>query len=162
MSDSNFISEETQEQFERFLLDRMDTVERSGFLETLKNDPVLNERFMEFQDMFRAVEESGLRESLGTFHSQMETKEEGPIGVGSRFFKYRLVAGIALLLSLGAWFLFQKSPSERLYREYFVADPGLPTVMGTSKNYAFYEAMVDYKQGKYKTAIDKWEKNQTP
>jgi len=32
-----------------------------------------------------------------------------------------------------------------------------PTTMSNNDNYEFYEAMVNYKQGDYKTAISKWE-----
>src|SRR5690606_23244373 len=50
-----------------------------------------------------------------------------------------------------------ETPNQKLYAEFFVPDPGLPTTMSSTNNYTFFDAMVNYKQGDYKTAIKKWE-----
>ena len=76
----------------------------------------------------------------------------------SGFFQWRKFAAAAVILMAVAGFWWFDTPqNEQLYSEYFTPDPGLPTVMSTSDNYDFYDAMVDYKQGKYIMAIEKWE-----
>src|SRR5690606_36367030 len=69
----------------------------------------------------------------------------------------KIAATLAILVSVGIWALLQKSPGEKLYRQYFTPDPGLPTVMGNTDNFTFNEAMVYYKQGDYGAAIAQWE-----
>ena len=84
-------------------------------------------------------------------------KPEMTGGKKNRFHGYQIAAGIAILLSLSIWFFNKPSPNEKLFQTHYSPDPGLPTVMGSSDNYRFYEAMVDYKQGNYDVAIKKWE-----
>ncbi|RIV73125.1 tetratricopeptide repeat protein [Flagellimonas aequoris] len=156
MNDSSYISQEHQETFERYLMDQMGDQERSRFLENLEQDAQLMHQFKEFKALFHSVEETALRESMESFHSELESPSE-KITKGRDFPIYKIAAVITVLVAMGLWFLYQKDPNEKLYQEYFTADPGLPTVMGNSSNYAFYEAMVDYKQGHYKTAISKWQ-----
>ena len=156
MNDSSYISQEHQETFERYLMDQMGDQERSRFLENLEQDAQLMHQFKEFKALFHSVEETALRESMESFHSELESPSK-KITKGRDFPIYKIAAVITVLVAMGLWFLYQKDPNEKLYQEYFTADPGLPTVMGNSSNYAFYEAMVDYKQGHYKTAISKWQ-----
>lgn len=150
------ISPENQEAFERYLMDEMEVTERSHFLNDLEADAQLKSQFLEFKAMFRAIEEVGLRESMDRFHSEMEGSSTKIIQFPMARL-YKIAAIVVLLLGTGLWFVLRQNTDERLYKEYFTADPGLPTVMGTNDNYAFYEAMVDYKQGKYKVAIQKWQ-----
>jgi hypothetical protein len=156
MNDSSYISQERQETFERYLMDQMDDRERSQFLEKLEQDAQLMQQFKEFKALFHSVEEAALRELLGSFHTELESPSKKITKVRT-FPIYKIAAVVTVLVAMGLWLLYQKDPNEKLYQEYFTADPGLPTVMGNSSNYDFYEAMVDYKQGHYKTAITKWE-----
>ncbi len=150
-----YISQEQQEEFESFLLGDMTVEEEISFNQKLEKDPTLQSQFEEFKTLFFVVEEQGLRMKLDEFHSNFEIQSASK---KSNFNSYRIAAGVAILLSLGLWFLNRPSHNERLYKEYFSPDPGLPTVMGSNDNYDFYEAMVDYKQGNYEVAIEKWEK----
>jgi len=156
MDSPEYIPLETQELFERFLMGGMDDNERSAFLESLEGDSELDQRFKMFKSTFRAVEEAGLRTSMEQYHSKIEGSGKGSHRSGRITF-YRIAASVAVLVALGLWFLLHKTPNERLYQQYFIADPGLPTVMGSADNYDFQEAMVEYKQGNYATAIAKWE-----
>ena len=157
---SEYISQEEQEMFEKFLLDQMDTNEKEQFKKKLDNDLKLSENFEQFKIMFRAVEEDGLRAKFETFHS--EIKEEATTLKPARLFqKYNLIiaASVALLIVVGSAYLYLNitNSNKTLYKKYYSVDPGLPTVMGNNNNYDFYKAMVDYKQGKYDTAIKTWE-----
>ena len=152
---AKYISQEQQEEFERFLLNQMEFNEESSFNEKLERDPSLKKQFEEFKALFFTVEEAGLRQVLNNFHDNLPTPKEGR---KRNFSLYRIAAGVAVLVALGLWFFNRPGPNDRLYETYFVADPGLPTVMGNSNNYEFYEAMVEYKQGNYVVAIQKWER----
>ena len=150
-----YISQEQQEEFERFLLNQMELEEETIFHEKLEGDTILKNQFEEFKALLFAVEEDGLRKVLNDFHDTIPKKDNTS---KSNFYLYRIAAGIAIIVALGLWFFNQQSPNDKLFEEYFTPDPGLPTVMGSSENYDFYEAMVDYKQGNYQVAIEKWEK----
>ena len=151
------ISPEQQEQFEQFLLDQMSSKERTAFEEQLKSDKILKAQFIEFREIFGFIEEQSLRNKMEEFHGMVKNEPKGSVSIKPRLYYFQIAAGIAALVAVSAWFLFRQTPNEKLFNKYFTPDPGLPTVMGTSDNYTFYEAMVDYKQGNYDTAIAKWQ-----
>ncbi len=150
----NTLSQEQQEEFEKFLLEAMDKKEKEAFLLKLGNDQILKERFQEFSMFFAVIEEEGLRKKMEVFHEKIP---KAATTKKSLFPVYGIAAGILVMVALGLWFLNRPGTNEKLFEAYFTPDPGLPTVMGSSDNYAFYEAMVDYKQGNYGLAISKWE-----
>ena len=150
-----YISQEQQEIFESYLLGKMTAEQELGFTKKLKESEEVQKQFEEFKNLFLAVEEGTLRASLDDFHQHLEEK---PKSQGSKFNFLRIAASIAVLVTLSIWFFTRPNANEKLYNEYFTPDPGLPTVMGDNDNYAFYEAMVDYKQGNYDMAIQKWKK----
>lgn len=150
-----YISKERQEEFEQFLLGQMTNKEEFVFNEKLEKEPKIQKEFEEFKSLFFAVEEEGLRKVLNDFHEALPDEENAH---KNNFNFYRIAAGIAVLVALGLWLFNRPNANERLYNEYFTPDPGLPTVMGENGNYDFYEAMVDYKQGNYDLAIQKWQK----
>lgn len=136
----------------------MDQGERSVFLTALASDGDLDARFREFKAAFRAVEEAGLRASMEEFQLGMDLRERQGRRSGFGFGRFPMIAAsLAVLISLGLWFTLGPSANEKLFNKYFTADPGLPSVMGTGENYAFQEAMVQYKLGHYGTAISRWE-----
>ena len=154
----NYISQEQQEAFERLLLDQMTAEEKASFMKKLNADSMLKKQFEEFKELFFAVEEAGLRNSMESFHTTFKAGDRETTATKNKFYWLQIAASILIVLSLGVWFFVKPSPNEKLFQHYFTVDPGLPTVMGTTNNYDFYEAMVDYKQGKYDIAIRKWEK----
>jgi len=164
MSKIQYISQELQNTFERFLLDNMNAEERINFINQLESDKKLRNQFETFKTMFRTVEEEALKEKLDIFHKDFNHLKK------RKHFKFKqnhylIAASVAIFILLGGYWLMNKKPvNEKLYATYFTPDPGLPTVMGSTNNYAFYEAMVDYKLANYKKAILKWEalKNQKP
>lgn len=150
-----YISQEQQEIFESYLLGKMSVKQELGFTKKLEESEELQKQFEEFKNLFLAVEEGALRASLDDFHQDLEEKSKLQV---SKFNFLRIAAGIAALVTLGIWLFNRPNANEKLYNEYFKPDPGLPTVMGDNDNYTFYEAMVDYKQGNYNMAIQKWKK----
>ncbi|PCE62980.1 tetratricopeptide repeat protein [Sediminicola luteus] len=154
----NDVSPARQETFERYLMDLMPSDERLTFEESLKHDPVMAQNFADFKVLFRGVEEFGLRRAMIGFHkvATTKTKARTKYRIGAKH--YAIAAGTVLLLVTGIWILTRQSQTERLFHSYYTPDPGLPTVMGNTADYTFYEAMVDYKLGEYDTAIQKWQR----
>ncbi|HHE64474.1 MAG TPA: tetratricopeptide repeat protein, partial [Bacteroidetes bacterium] len=117
----------------------------------------LREQVDEQQILFQAVEEQSLREKLNEFHKGIEVENTKVKSIRS-YKKYAIAASIALLLGLGYWLTMgQKSAHEKLYAAYFAPDPGLITPMSATSDYEFYRGMVDYKQGEYELAINRWD-----
>ena len=156
---SEYISQEEQEMFEKFLLDQMNPDEKEQFKKKLDNDLKLSENFEQFKIMFRTVEEDGLRAKFETFHTEIKEKTTTvkPVRL---FRKYNIIiaASVALLVIIGGSYLLlnNNNSNKAIYKKYYTPDPGLPTVMGRNSNYEFYKAMVDYKLGKYDSAIKTW------
>lgn len=156
-----YISEKQQELFESYLMHKMSLDEKKSFESSLTEDQNLHDYFQEFKALFEIVEEEGLKSKLDGFHKAIdqETSAVVELKTSKPKFNYRIAASVAILFAIGVfWFLNQPNTNEKLFNEYYSQDPGLPTVMGSNDNYDFYEAMVDYKQGNYEIAINKWEK----
>jgi tetratricopeptide (TPR) repeat protein len=155
---SKYISQQQQETFEKFLMNQMDKTEHDDFIKSLKNDTVLAAHFKEFKSLFRAIEENNLRETLDDFHKETEPEIAKVIKRRPFYQRYAIAASIAVVISIGLWFLNRPVTNEKLFESYYSPDPGLPTVMGSSEEYEFFEAMVYYKTADYSIAITKWEK----
>ena len=155
MGESNHqLSQEQLEEFERFMMGQMSEEEEVVFTQKLDKEPDLEGQFKEFRTLFWNIEERHLREAMQEYHRDL--KEEKPI---RRLLPqyYPIAAGIAVLLTLSIWYLNQGGTNDQLFDKYYSPDPGLPTVMSTASNFDFYDAMVQYKEGKYGEAIDKWQ-----
>lgn len=158
MDDLPHISEEQLEEFDRFHLKQMSPKEESDFAKRLNSDSELKAQFDSFLLMAEAVEETSLREQLNDFHSSLENTGVRKIPSFSRRSVFAIAASLLVLISLGILLRPWEDSNTKLFNSYYSADPGLPTVMGENHNYAFYEGMVDYKQGNYELAIEKWQK----
>ncbi len=156
MSKPKYISQEQQETFERFLMGHMNAREQERFKIELEANAELKTQFEDFESLFSVIEETALRDKLDEFHNAIPTSDiDRAKSRKSRF--YLVAASVTIFLLFGSfWFFNRQTPGEKIYTKYFTPDPGLPTVMGSAKDYEFYEAMVDYKQENYKTAISKW------
>ncbi len=159
-SNAKYSSPEQLEIFERYLMEKMEASETGEFEQQLSNDQELKDAYHEFKTMVFAVEEAALNEKIESFHSNWESGEDKVISIQkSKKIHYLIAASVAFLIGMGGlWFYNSPNPNQRLFDEYFTPDPGLPTVMGHSDEYDFYEAMVDYKRKNYTVAIAKWEK----
>jgi len=157
------LSQEEFELIERYLDGSMNSKEHSAFEESSKMDARLSQNVEEVRLLLQAVEEQSLQNKLDNFHKEIISENDGsklvePIKRLSFSFKnFTIAASLALLMGLSYWLLFeQKSTDEKLFAQYFQVDPGLVTPMSTTSNYEFYRGMVDYKQGKYDLAIERW------
>lgn len=158
------ISQELFETIDRYLSGEMTEEERTSFEDHIQANEVLKSNVEEQLKLIRAVEESSLLEWFNNIHRRFfgdgkQTGRKSFFSLSSSM--YFGAASVLLMLAVGSYFMFfHKNFNERLYATYFKPDPGLPTVMGTSGNFAFYDAMVDYKRGEYDKAIQKWSRQQ--
>ncbi|WP_422107559.1 tetratricopeptide repeat protein [Winogradskyella sp.] len=154
------ISEEEFERIEAYLTQTLSDEDLSVFEERLQNEEGFAEKVEDIKTVLSGLEAQALKEQLDHFHDELLTNEEDLIVPPKvKFLNWKRIAvAAALIIAAGsAWFL-SGNPNEKLYAKYFSPDPGLPTTMSSNANYEFYEAMVNYKQGDYKVAISKWEK----
>jgi len=163
LSNINDISQELLETIERYLNDTMGQEERSSFEEKLQSNTELNQQVQDIEIMLFGIETSALKEKLDIFHKDLITDISSnrgkPKGKGFPFIKYAIAASVALLISIGGWWITnQKSSNEKLFAKHFRPDPGLATTMSINNNYEFYNAMVSYKHEDYSIAIKKWER----
>lgn len=159
MEDHTNISQERLEQIERYLDNKMDEMELIHFKNELSINRNLAQQVEDIKSLIFGIETFVLKEKLDGFHKDIpDTQPE--IKYKNQFSKFMAIAASIVILLGGFWF-FNQNPNIKLFDTYFSPDPGLPTTMSSNDNYEFYEAMVNYKQGKYKTAIEKWEAIET-
>ncbi|MEM7086649.1 MAG: hypothetical protein AAF489_10735 [Bacteroidota bacterium] len=167
MNPDNNITQEQLEQIERYLQDTMPDEQRRQFEHQLQSDKDFRLLVEDVKVMLLGVESASLKSNLEQFHDEMvpvrtlnesessktdiPTKKTPP-----KILKYLTAA--AIVIFIGAfWLESRSSTTDRLYAKHFKPDPGLPTTMGATQNFKFYDAMVNYKQGEYEIAISKWE-----
>lgn len=148
------ISQEELEQIERFWHGQfVDSTEESRLKERYIADEAWRIKADEVRLMMLGIQESVLEDRLDDFHRIIDL----PKTTGKMPWRKWAMAACTIGL-LFACFLFflSKSPEEKVYAQFYKPDPGLPTLMSISDNYKFESAMVDYKMGNYKSAIDSW------
>jgi tetratricopeptide (TPR) repeat protein len=153
----NFEHDITEEEFlniERYLRKEMSDLERMQFLLRLNASKSLREKTEASRLMFIGIAEAALEDKLQNFHIDQATKPRAKVFT----MKYWAAAAAVLVLLVSiTWLLTRPSENEKIYSEYFQADPGLITSMGATEDYIFNHAMVDYKAGNYSKAIASWE-----
>ena len=154
MKDNSNISQDLLETVERYYNDSMTSDERTMFEKKLQNEPEFNTQVKDIKTLLLGIETQALKEQLDKFHKDISKTEKT---TKVRFLTFiKIAVAAAIIIAVGSFWFFNKPVNEKLYVKYFTPDPGLPTVMGTSENFGFYDAMVNYKHGDYDIAIDKW------
>lgn len=159
MSQDTNISQELLETIERYLKNTMDAKEREDFDEKLKNNSLLSRQVNETQTLLFGVRKAIFKNKVNEFHEDLiQTKKPNIADNRTSIskFKYMSIAASIVLLIGGFWFFNKTKSNEALFNTYYIEDRGLETNMGETNQYAFDDAMVDYKHGKYKKAIEKW------
>ncbi|GMQ30124.1 tetratricopeptide repeat protein [Algoriphagus confluentis] len=107
-----------------------------------------------------------LREDLESIlvKAELEKIHEEVIGKSPSktypFPRWILAVAATVSLILVGWWGFQsvfQSSNEKLFVAYYQTDPGLITAMSGSDSYEFDRGMVDFKEGKYREALVRWE-----
>lgn len=157
MKNNSTISQELLENVERFYNDTMSKQERLDFELRLDEDSEFRTQVEDIKTLIFGIENQSLKEQLDTFHEEIPKSNPGK-SVFFNFSNIRKFAAVAvILIAITCVWVFSAPQTDRLYAKYFTPDPGLPTTMSSNSNFEFYDAMVNYKQGEYKTAIEKWE-----
>ena len=144
----------TVQLIEDYLFNRLEAGAKANFENRLQNDTSLRTAFNEFKMLTEGIEEQSMREMVEDFHQDLLStsapKKKPP-------YKYAVAAVALIAAALLTWMLFfNPTAAEKLYTEFYKPDPGLPTTMGATDNYEFYEGMVNYKNENYKEAISRW------
>lgn len=159
MKEKENISPEFLETIERYYNGLMTKEEKFAFEEALQQDAMLKQEVEDIKTLLFSIEKQSLKEKINEFHADLPIQLETETSISKlRFLNFRNIAAAVILFAVGSFWFFNASSNEKIYDSYFKPDPGLPTMMSTSDDYTFYDAMVNYKQGDYKTAISKWEK----
>tara|TARA_R110000868_G_scaffold213832_1_gene463973 strand:+ start:3210 stop:3950 length:741 start_codon:yes stop_codon:yes gene_type:complete len=161
LENENNISQELLETIERYIKDTMSSEEKVAFETQLKENPQLRQQVDDTQLLISSIRKAALKERLNEVHedliSNRSIPRQNPKVLRFNFRTVSIAASILILIG-GFWFFNQRPNNEKLFDRYFEPDRGLATVMSTTKNYEFDDAMVDYKAGKYDLAIKKWKK----
>ena len=157
MKTNSNISQEQLEAIERYVNSTMSTEELKAFETQLENDSDFKIQVNDIITLLTGIETQSLREQLDEFHKEIPKQVPQKKSPKIQYLQFRkLVAAAVIVIALGSFWFFNQNPTDRLYSKYFTPDPGLPTTMSNTSNFEFYDAMVNYKQGDYKTAIEKW------
>ncbi|MBL4662944.1 MAG: hypothetical protein JKY22_05185 [Flavobacteriaceae bacterium] len=168
MNTNNDISQEQLEQIDSYLQNSMPEDERTLFEHKLQTDENFKVLFEDIKKLILGIESASLKSSLDGFHNEMIPVKTIDLKSASKkttsktklspFTRIKWYAAASIIVLLGLFLLKNDtSPSEQLFAQHFLPDPGLPTTMGSEQNFAFYDAMVNYKQGDYSKAISKWQ-----
>ncbi len=147
------ITEEKQYLFDQYLLGKLTLGEKTAFEQKIVQEEAFKKEFQNYQEFSRQVELAFLKEDLERIHktSIIKTKKT----FTSKF--WYVAASVVIIGAIGTiWLLKFTNSSKQLFDAYFIKDPGLPTVMGTTKTTGFQNAMVQYKQGNYQNARKIW------
>lgn len=158
--DLNDISQEEFERIEAYFNGLLSIDDLTIFEKRLNEENGFKSKVDDIKTVLTGIETQALKEQLDVFHKAIPQISNGNVSTESKvrhLYWKRIAIAAALVIAAGSFWFISGNSNERLYAKYFTPDPGLPTTMSSSDNYAFYEAMVDYKQGKYNTAISKWE-----
>lgn len=157
--DLNEISQEEFESIEAYLNGQFSGNDLLIFENRIKTEKEFASKVEDIKTVLTGLETQALKEQLDEFHNELSNNQEETLAneapIRSLSWK-RLAVAAVLIIGLGSFWIFNGNSNDRLYSKYYTPDPGLPTTMSSSDNYQFYEAMVDYKQGNYSTATEKW------
>lgn len=159
MENSNPISQELLETIERYLKNTMNIEEQDTFEKKLKNNASLQQQVKDIETMLFGVRKAVFKNKANHFHDELINKDSEIVADTKVFrlnFKYMSIAASIVILFGCFWFFNRTNSNEAIFNTYYIEDRGLETNMGETDSYAFDDAMVDYKQKKYTTAINKW------
>lgn len=156
------ISSKEFENIERYLLKQMSEDEYNTFTKQISNDSTFQDKIDTVKLLLVGIQESNLSEKINDFHHEIFSpgkKINQSAGKVLNLKRWMVAASVILLVGLGSLLFFNRSnKQERIFSEYYQPDPGLITAMGSSENYLFEHAMIDYKTQKYDSALKTWQK----
>lgn len=156
------ISQKELEAIEQFIFQQMNAEETAAFTNKLSSDLALQHKLETVKLLLVGIQEVELEKKLDEFHNGLHLLKKNRIQPSTKTFslkKWLVAASVVIIVGLGSLlFWTQDTKEEKLFAAYFQPEPGLISEMGTSDNYLFDRAMVDYKVGDYDAALLSWEK----
>ncbi len=143
--------EDKMDQLDRYLEGNMTEAEKQLFESRLESDSELRDALKDHKLLIETIESAAMKDTLSQVMAQQ--RDKGKAGVRSINRTWIAVAASVVILFGAFFFLGPFSGGGNLYEEYYQPDPGLPTTMSTESNLRFTEAMVQYKQGEYRSAL---------
>lgn len=150
-SNQTHITQELLEAVERYYNGSMSEKERLSFNEKLNNDPDFKAKVDDIKTLIIGIETANMEDAVSDFHKAIPSEKKHSLYP----YKKLAIAAVFIIGLVLTWYL-TPNQNERLYSKHFTPDPGLPTTMSNTNNYAFYDAMVYYKHGDYEVALNKW------
>ncbi len=137
-------------QIESYLRDELTADERSAFEREMAANTDLQREVRVQRDLQHAIELNGVESTI----ADVDRAYHSPKIKSLTWVK--IAAGLAILISVGIWAMTRASHTDKLFAEHVTEEPGLPVPMSSEASFEFYDAMVDFKMGKYDLAIEKW------
>ena len=154
------ITQEDFEHIEQYLNKELPAEEAAIFEARMLADEAWRKKISEIKLLITGANEAALEEQLEKYHKNVSGSYPASSKTGRVFNltkKWLAAASVLLIISLTVWVIAgRNTSSEKLYAKFFRPDPGLITAMGSSDDYIFDKAMVEYKEGHYKKAIEAW------
>lgn len=153
------IAPEEFEIIEQYILQQLPAADADVFTARLQNDEVLRNKLHAVRLLLLGVQEASLTNTIADFHNDLKksTKESQPTGKMISLKYWLAAASVLLIVALGVIFFNGPDTTEKIFATYYKPDPGMISTMGTSDNYMFDRAMIDYKTKNYDKAIEAWE-----
>jgi predicted Zn-dependent protease len=164
MNNDENIKSKQIDAIERYLNNSMNASEREEFELRLSENQEFKNQFEEMKVLILGIESAALKNQIDAYHTEFDKKSNSQrikkIKSDNPWFKTKFLpyaVAASILLALGLFLYNNETPSnQEVFAKHFVPDPGLPTIMGSSNNFEFYDGMVDYKRAEYGAAIEKW------
>ncbi|MFV9551953.1 tetratricopeptide repeat protein [Algibacter sp. PT7-4] len=144
MEDHNNISQELLEIIERYLNGSLTIQELKDFNQLLELDN-------DFKLKVEAIKAKHEKTTLKRHSLEPEKKQQNK----ARLLNYKKITlGIAITIAISSIWFFNTPQNEKLYNKFFKPAPALQNIKNDASN--FNDGMSNYKNGNYKTAINKW------
>ncbi|MCB0687524.1 MAG: hypothetical protein KDC53_13405 [Saprospiraceae bacterium] len=150
------ISETLMDRMDSYLEGNMSDTETKAFEMELDSNPELASALAKHRETILTIQSVGLQKDLAKVmerNREREKQKSKTISINRNL----IAIAASVVLLLGAFFFLRPAattPGLALYEELYQKDPGLPTLMGATDNPIFMDAMVSYKEGDYKKALE--------
>ncbi len=144
-------TEENLNLFDQYLSGQLSGEELEDFEYKLKTNLPFKNEFEKYKALIHDIDLAFFKNDLENIHTQTQPTKTVFLNT-----KLWWAAASIFIVGLIAFYWIQQNNTPSLYATYFKKDPGLPTLMGVTDQLPFQQAMVLYKQGKYKEARSGW------
>ena len=153
------ISQEELDLIDQYLAANLPADALQAFEQRMLADADWKGKVQQVQLIAMGIGEASLRQKMEGFHAGMDTGKSTTPVRKINFAKWVAAAAVlAAVFIVGKFVFFNQGSNQKIYASFYKQDPGLPTAMGLSDNYSFDHAMVSYKTGEYKSAMEEWQK----